>query len=315
MIAFPSQRPEKAEEPYEARFGKTLTLIEQGLGEYLSTPDRELPEVQQLWEALRYGTLGGGKRIRAVLILEGCRACGGDLKTALPTACAVELVHAQSLIHDDLPCMDDDELRRGKPSLHKAYDESTAVLAGDALLAMAYGLMSRRTPRKDLPAERLLDLISEFSDVTSMHGLVNGQYIDILYEGRPCTPEILEYIHRSKTGALFLFSARAGAILAGAPDAVVEQFDALGRHWGLAFQIVDDLLDIGSTPEMLGKSVGKDLAQQKATYPALYGEAASTGKVTALMGEAEQILNQLEASGVQTDALRFLTDFIGHRMK
>ncbi|MEB3288066.1 MAG: farnesyl diphosphate synthase [Vampirovibrionales bacterium] len=280
---------------YENRFQLSLQAVQSALEQYLSGDKEEMLEApKKLWEAMRYSTLDGGKRIRSVLAIETCLACGGDLSSILPAACAIELVHAQSLIHDDLPCMDDDELRRGKPTLHIAYNESTAVLAGDALLAMAFGIITKYTPRgKNVGAETILKVIDDFSDVTSVKGLVNGQYVDIHYEEKSFTPEVLEYIHTYKTGALFRFSTRTGARLAGAGDHVIETLTAFGDKIGLAFQIVDDLLDIQSTSETLGKTAGKDLTQQKATFPALYGLANSRLQALNLISEAKEQLRQL----------------------
>lgn len=277
---------------YETRFADCVKQVNYRLAIYLSGDQQEPIEApKKLWEALRYSTLDGGKRIRPVLAIQSCLACGGSLETILPTACAIELLHAQSLIHDDLPCMDNDDLRRGKPTLHKAYDESTAVLAGDALLAMAFGLITKNTPRENLSAEAILAVISDFSDVASMVGLVTGQYVDIQSENNPYTAKELDYIHNFKTGALFAFSTRAGACLSGASSDVVETFTQFGKKLGLAFQIVDDLLDIQSTSETLGKTAGKDQIQQKATYPAFYGVDESRQKAEALIAEAKALIS------------------------
>lgn len=299
---------------YEVRFLSTLRQINTALAGYLSGDQAEpIESPKGLWEAMRYSTLDGGKRIRSVLAIETCLACGGELASVLPTACAIELVHAQSLIHDDLPCMDDDALRRGKPTLHVAFGESTAVLAGDALLAMAFGLITKHTPiTKSVSSETLLAIISDFSDVTSVHGLVNGQYVDIQYEEKPYTAEVLEYIHTYKTGALFRFSTRAGAQLAGASPAVVEAFTQFGQKLGLAFQIVDDLLDIQATSETLGKTAGKDLAQQKATYPAFFGVDVSRQKAKMLVQEALTLIQSHPQ--IQTVSLTCLADYIYERI-
>jgi geranylgeranyl diphosphate synthase type II len=267
---------------------------------------------------MQYATLYGGKRIRSILAIEACKACGGDPELVLPTVCAVEMVHAQSLIHDDLPCMDNDDLRRGKPSVHKAFGESTAVLAGDALIALAFGVIAKETPPvSPITPQLLLDVIRDFSDVTSVRGLVNGQFVDIQYEGQPYTREILEYIHTYKTGALFRFCLRAGAKLAGATDAVVERFTELGQTLGLAFQIVDDLLDIASTSEALGKTAGKDQLQEKATYPAFFGVEASKTQVKMLSQRAFDLLDNRQGMPPDYDSttLKTLVGFIANRIK
>lgn len=299
---------------YEERFGAVIEIINKQLSRYLEKDDPS-HDADGLWDAMRYGTLNGGKRIRSVLAIETCKACGGQLENILPTACAIELIHAQSLMHDDLPCMDNDDMRRGKPSVHKAFGESTAVLAGDALIALAFGLISKET--RAVEPGVLLDVISDFSDVTSVRGLVNGQFVDIQYEGKSFNQEILEYIHTYKTGALFRFSMRAGAMLAGASDVAIERFTVLGQKLGLAFQIVDDLLDIASTTETLGKTAGKDRLQEKATYPALFGEEASRQKVEALAEEAMALLGVRDGlpPGYHPEALKALVAFIARRLR
>jgi geranylgeranyl diphosphate synthase type II len=303
---------------YESLFSSSIELVNQALERYLDQRAYDpSSQASGLWDAMRYGTLDGGKRIRSVLALEACQACGGDIESILPTACAIEMVHAQSLIHDDLPCMDNDDMRRGKPSVHKAFGESTAVLAGDALIALAFGLIAKETRLSEKATPRqLLSVIGDFSDVTSVQGLVNGQFVDILYEGQPFTPDILEYIHTFKTGALFRFSLRAGAKLAGAPDAVVERFTALGEKLGLAFQIVDDLLDIDSSSETLGKTAGKDQLQKKATYPAFFGGETSRQQVAQLTQDALGLLEETAGMppGYDSSHLKTLVAFIANRL-
>lgn len=304
---------------YETAFAGALQSVNDRLACYLEKETYDSsPEAAGLWQAMQYATLDGGKRIRSILAIETCKACSGNPELILPTVCAVEMVHAQSLIHDDLPCMDNDDLRRGKPSVHKAFGESTAVLAGDALIALAFGIIAKETPQSPpVTPQVLLDVIRDFSDVTSVRGLVNGQFVDIQYEGQPYTQEILEYIHTYKTGALFRFCLRAGAKLAGAPEPVVERFTQLGQVLGLAFQIVDDLLDIASTSEALGKTAGKDQAQQKATYPAFFGVEASKSQVKALSQQAFTLLDNREGMPPHYDGavLKALVGFIANRIK
>lgn len=261
----------------------------------------DLPEIKNLWEASRYAVLNGGKRIRPLLLIHSCLACGGTEAMVMPVACAMELVHAQSLIHDDLPCMDDDDLRRGKPTVHKAFGESTAVLVGDALLAMAFGLMTQSHQRAHVPAERILALVEDFSTVASMQGLVNGQYADIVYEEKSSTAQAVEYIHRYKTAAMFRFAMRAGAVLAGAPETTVQAFTKAGEQLGVAFQIVDDILDIEASTEDLGKTVGKDAEQNKTTYPAVFGLEASKVKAIELTEQALAMFNVLD--GTEPDSI------------
>lgn len=306
--------------PYETRFAELLAQVEAALARFLQPEAQALsydgvpiagPE--RLWEAMRYAALAPGKRIRPVLTLAVCRACGGELADALPTACAIEMVHAQSLVHDDLPCMDDDDLRRGQPTVHRAFDEATAVLAGDALLAMAFGVITRHTPLNErVSPPVLLALMTDLSDVSSVNGLVNGQFADIYYENRPFDAPALDYIHTYKTGALFRFAARSGARLAGADAVRLETFSRFGQCLGLAFQIVDDLLDVESSAGAMGKTVGKDAAQGKATYPALYGVETSRQKARALTDEALALLQG--ANLPDESALRTLTTFMTERL-
>ncbi len=305
---------------YEARYAETLLAVRQGLKRFLSINDspvgfngQPIEGPEQLWKAMQYSALDAGKLVRPVLTIETCLACGGKLENVLPTACAIELVHAQSLIHDDLPCMDNDDLRRGKPTVHKAFGESTAVLTGDALLALAFGIITKHTPLNDpITAESLLQLISDFSDVSSIEGLVNGQFVDIYYENRPFDANVLEYIHTYKTGALFRFSARSGARLAGVPEKTINTLTLMGEKLGLAFQIVDDLLDIQSDSKTMGKTVGKDEAQHKATYPTLFGIETSRQKAETLIQEANALLDSL--SHIEPEGLKTLAQFIQERI-
>ena len=304
---------------YESQFASHIERIHLELARILANED-QVPYTQRLWQALQYGTLNGGKRIRGILAIESGLACGGELAHLLPTACAIELVHAQSLIHDDLPCMDDDDMRRGKPTVHRAFDEATAVLAGDALLAMSFGVISRDTAKTaPITADILLAVMQDLSEVASVKGLVNGQYVDIMLEGKIFTQEALDYIHTFKTGALFSFSLRSGARLAGASPERVQTFSLLGQKLGLAFQIIDDLLDIQSTVEALGKTPGKDYLQKKATYPALMGVERAREAAEKLVKESQAILESLgncenPLAPEQLKGLQSLSRFICERI-
>jgi geranylgeranyl pyrophosphate synthase len=278
-----------------------LAHIESFLDTVLSQTD---PVVPRFWEALRYGVLNGGKRLRPLLCLEVGLACGATLEAVLPTACALELVHAQSLMHDDLPCMDDDDLRRGQPTLHKAFDEATAVLVGDALIALAFHLI----PQSGGSPENRLAVVADFGRGVSVGGLVNGQFADIQTEGQPYTEATLEYIHRNKTAALFAFACRAGARLAGAPEAVIQGYDQFGQALGLAFQMVDDLLDVQSSAQAVGKATGKDAARHKATYPGLIGVDATQARLSQLAAQAEAQLRALNAPDSLFGLTRFVVD-------
>lgn len=290
---------------YSTQFHQHLTHI-QGMLERLLQPR----EPQVLWEAMRHGVLQGGKRIRPVLLLEACLSCGGMLEQALPTACAVEFIHCYSLIHDDLPCMDNDDWRRGVPTVHKAFSEDMAVLAGDALLAMAFGIITDET--REVPDKVLLKVTSELSRAAGVEGLVNGQVDDIVFAQTPPDAALLYRIHAGKTGALFRFSTRAGAWLAGQPPEVVAQLGEYGETLGLAFQIKDDLLDVQASQAVLGKTPGKDQAQGKMTFPAVFGVSASQDILRETVTRLHTLLDQLPAS-IQTGGLRFLVDFIEAR--
>ncbi len=218
--------------------------------------------------AMRYSLFAGGKRIRPILCMEAARAVSGGVEGALAAACSLEMVHTYSLIHDDLPAMDNDDYRRGKLTNHKVFGEAIAVLAGDGLLTLAFQTLAEL----DAPDERKTRLIAELATASGVvGGMIAGQVFDLEGEGRPPEAALLETIHRAKTGALLRASLRMGAIYAGADE---EQYAALsryGEHTGLAFQIVDDMLDVEAPSEQLGKTAGKDAAQQKITFPAVYG--------------------------------------------
>ena len=262
--------------------------------------------VAELTDAMRYSTMIGGKRIRPVLVLEFCRVCGGDPETALPFACALELIHTSSLIHDDLPCMDDDDLRRGKPSCHKEFGESTALLAGDALEAYAFEVASSA----DLPAETVLEAVRLLAKATGPYGMLGGQILDIENETRTdLDVRRLEATHRKKTGALIRAACELGCIAAGASAEQRGAADAFGAALGMAFQIRDDILDVTGSEELLGKPVGSDAEEQKPTYVTLLGLEAAGKQAEACTAEAYEALEAFE----ETDFLRDLTQWLLER--
>ncbi len=261
-------------------------------------------------EAMHYSLFAGGKRLRPILLLAGAEAVGGQAQDYLPAACALECIHTYSLIHDDLPAMDDDDLRRGRPTCHRAFDEATAILAGDGLLTLAFALLSHPDLCQKVPAERLLRVIHLVAQGAGVEGMVGGQMADLLAEGRDVSPEELDFIHAHKTGALLTASVQAGAILAGASAAQEEALKRYGKAIGQAFQIVDDLLDILGDEEVLGKPVGSDLAKGKATYPALYGVEASRAKAVQLVEEALEALAMFDD---QAEPLRDIARYIVER--
>jgi len=248
--------------------------------------------------AMRYSLLGGGKRLRPLLVLAAAEAIGSerakDLPSVLPAACAVELIHTYSLIHDDLPCMDDDDLRRGRPTSHKVYGEGVAVLAGDALLTRAFALLSEITPAKRYPLSLLLQ---ETAMAAGSLQLIAGQVADLEAEGRKLKIADVRFIHERKTAAMIVLSLRLGAMIAGASPRQLEALTDFGNSLGLAFQILDDILDVTATSEQLGKSAGKDLKASKATYPAVIGLEASRKEAVKQTRAALRALDPLGAHG------------------
>lgn len=247
-------------------------------------PPEETPP-ERLHRAMRYSVLAGGKRLRPALVLASGEAMGAKTEDLMPAACAMEMIHTYSLIHDDLPAMDNDDLRRGRLTCHKAFGEAVAILAGDALLTLAFRVLASDSAARN--SESQLRVIHEFAAAAgTIGGMIGGQMADIENEGKEVSPDTLEYIHRSKTGALIGASAAAGAIIAGASSDEIERLRAYGQRIGLAFQIADDILDVTSTSEQLGKTPGKDQASNKATYPALHGIPASQARARQLVEEA-----------------------------
>lgn len=250
----------------------------------------EAPE--ELFKSMRYTVLLEGKRLRPVLCLEICRCLGGKLEDAMPTACAIEMLHAQTLIHDDLPCMDNDDFRRGKPSNHKVFTEATAVLAGDALLSFAPQTILRNS--KNLPNNVVLSVLDDFFTAAGARGVIGGQVVDIASEGHPEThsAEKLDYIHAHKTGDLFRLAIIAGAKIGGANDQQLQEFEVFAQNFGLAFQIADDILDVVSDFATMGKTLGKDEQAGKLTYITFYGLDTAKCKLTCLLEECDVIINK-----------------------
>lgn len=268
---------------WSERYPEYCSMIEAALPQYL--PPVTLPQ-GKVCEAMAYSLLDGGKRIRGCLTLAMCELCGGEVQSALPLACAVEMVHAYSLIHDDLPCMDNDDLRRGKPSCHIKFGEGTALLAGDALLTHAFSAASDAYFNGTLPAETVLRCVNQLSRAAGVEGMIGGQVIDTVPEEAPMTPEQLEAMHSMKTGALIRSAAVLGCLAAGAPRDVVMQADLYAAKIGLAFQIVDDILDATEESEKLGKSTS-DADNNKTTYITLYGVEKAREMVRRLVLEAD----------------------------
>jgi geranylgeranyl diphosphate synthase, type II len=275
--------------------------IEAALERILPAEDTQPPSIHR---AMRYSVFAGGKRIRPVLCLESARMFTENVNAAIEAGCALEFIHTYSLIHDDLPALDNDDLRRGKPTNHKVFGEAIAILAGDALLTLAFETLAKSA----LEAERRVRVIAEIASAAgTVNGMVGGQVADLEAEGKPVSASGLEYIHRSKTAALIRASIVAGTIAGGAADADVERLRRFGDNIGWAFQVVDDLLDVEESSEALGKTAGKDQAQKKATYPALYGIEKSRAIAAELEAKA---LGELDCYGAKASRLRQLAEFL-----
>lgn len=265
---------------------KLIEKINTALDKYMKI---EYPE--DIFKSMKYTTTLPGKRLRPMMCLEACRIFGGNMEDAMPTACAIEMLHAQSLIHDDLPCMDNDDFRRGKPSNHKVFGEAIATLAGDALLS--YGPQVIIENSKNIPAERVLKVLNEYMKAAGVYGIIAGQVADIENEkAKVKDAKTLEYIHTHKTADLFRLALKAGAIIAGADEKALDEMNTFANKFGLAFQIYDDILDEISTFEELGKTVGKDKASDKLTYVSLYGLEKAEKKLNSLFVEIYDIIDK-----------------------
>jgi geranylgeranyl diphosphate synthase, type II len=264
---------------------------------------------EKIYEAMRYSLMAGGKRLRPILCLTTSELFGGDRAIAMPTACALEMVHTMSLIHDDLPAMDNDDYRRGKLTNHKVYGDDIAILAGDALLAYAFEHIVDHT--KNVPPNRILRVIGRLGRAVAAAGLVGGQVVDLECEGKSnVTVETLNFIHLHKTAALLEVSVISGAILAGADEADIAKLAIYAQNIGLAFQVIDDILDVTCTSEQLGKTAGKDVAAQKVTYPSLWGIPDSRLQAQRLVDNAKA---QLQSFGEAAEPLRAIADYITAR--
>lgn len=273
----------------QERLARLREAINQSLAGILKD-DLSIPPL--ILEAVRYAVLGPGKRLRPILLIGSGEAVGGRREDLLPAACAIEMIHAFSLVHDDLPALDDDDLRRGRPTVHVEFDEATAILAGDALLSLAFETLAR-WPEGAEHAARKIEAIGAIGSAVGLSGMIAGQILDLEFEGKTATSADLERIHSLKTGALITASCVAGGILGGAGPPALDALRSYGRALGLGFQITDDILDVEGTAEEIGKSPGKDARARKATFPALYGLEAShrmaADKIAEAVAAAEKI--------------------------
>lgn len=268
--------------------------------EHLLPPADEIPPL--VHQAMRYSVFAGGKRLRPILALATCELVGGTQEDVLAVACALEMIHTYSLIHDDLPCMDDDDFRRGKPSLHKAFTEGIAVLAGDALHALAFEILATKGPPT---------LVVDVAQAIGSKGMIGGQVLDLESEGKELNPQQVEYIHQHKTGFLIRTAVRAGAIWGDAQKEPLAALTRYGERIGLAFQIIDDILDVEGNYEDLGKQVGADQAKGKVTYPKVFGLEDSREMAERLIQEAK---GNLVLFGPDAQVLSQIADFIVQRM-
>lgn len=275
--------------------------------------ERQMADAPRIAEAMAYSLMANGKRLRPVLCIAAAEAVGGQMADALPAACALEMIHTYSLIHDDLPCMDDDDLRRGKPTCHVAFDEATAVLAGDALLTFAFQTLTRAESHRSANRDKKrLQATYIIARAAGHEGMISGQMLDMAAEGRAFDLTALKKMHRLKTGALIEASLVAGAVVGGASDDEIANLRRYGRDIGLAFQVVDDVLNVEGDPSVLGKSVGSDAARQKCTYPSLLGLDASRHYAGDLIERALQVLAVFDK---RADPLRAIARYVIERRR
>lgn len=284
-------------------------IVDQALKDYFPEPEGPASDVIT---AMRYSLFAGGKRLRPILCMAGSEAVGGSDIHILPVACALELIHTYSLIHDDLPVMDDDDMRRGKPANHKVFGEALALLAGDGLLTEAFSLMAKDDLLEHIPPQVVIKVTGLIAQAAGYGGMVGGQVVDIQSEGKTVSLPVVEFIHTHKTGALICASVCAGAILGGGSQSQLQAIESYGQQIGLAFQISDDILDIEGESEMLGKNAGTDEKKGKITYPAVIGLTRSKELQSELVQEAVKVLHPFDDCA---DPLRQIARYIIERKK
>ena len=291
----------------ELYLAECKAFIDEGISRFL--PDKETyPE--SIHQSMHYSVFAGGKRLRPILLMASAEAVGGDRSNVLPFAVAAEFIHTYTLIHDDLPALDDDSFRRGKPTNHKVFGEATAILTGDALLTQAFIIMTNASLMEATPAKCILRATHELGKAIGSTGVIGGQVVDLESEGEPVDEETLEYIHIYKTGFFFKSCVRTGALLGLANTKQLNALSSYGAHIGLAFQIIDDILDIIGDQDKLGKDVGSDAGKNKATYPAMFGMDESKRKAEKLVEDAVDKLKDFDESA---DPLREIARFFVKR--
>lgn len=279
-----------------------VNIVDEYLEKYLPSAE-EYPQV--IFESMRYSVFAGGKRLRPIMVMETCKAFGSEWEKSMPFACSLEMIHTYSLIHDDLPAIDNDDYRRGRLTSHKMFGEDIAILAGDALLHHAFETMSRAcVEQNDIKAAKAMLAVAEGAGV---HGMVGGQVVDVISEGKLIDKETLDYIHKNKTAAMLIGALKSGAIMGGATDEEVKKIERAGELIGIAFQIQDDILDVTSTFEKLGKPINSDEKNNKVTYATMFGVEKAAEFVENMSDEAISILKGM---GDKTDFLVRLTEYL-----
>lgn len=281
-----------------------IALIDAHLDKYLAPKDNPQGII---YEAMRYSVFAGGKRLRPVLMLMTCEMCGGDINEVMPFACALEMIHTYSLIHDDLPAMDNDDLRRGMPTSHKKFGEATAILAGDALLTKAFEIVSQYSGSETARAMRAINILAVSAGT---EGMIGGQIVDMESENKTITLDELRYLHLNKTGAIIRSACAIGALMSGADETKIQAVDEFAKNLGIAFQIQDDILDVEGTEEELGKPIGSDAEENKNTYVSLFGAEKSR---ELSLSYSEKAKKALETFGENAEFLRELTDYLTER--
>lgn len=291
---------------FSAYLRKKQNTIDRFLREYISSKKKDNSCPKYLQKAMAYSLLAGGKRLRAILVMASYGVTGRRSKKIIPVASAVELIHTYSLIHDDLPAMDNDDFRRNKPTSHRVFGEASAILAGDALLTDAFGMISNVSFQPGV----LIDIIKELANASGPEGMVGGQTADIIYEDKKINMKQLHYIHTHKTGALIRASVRIGALMAETSPGIFRSLTKYGENIGLAYQVIDDILDVVGSQKELGKSTGADASRGKNTYPSLYGLEESQRKAESFIHDALSAIKRLDH---KADPLREIANYILRR--